>query len=75
MHTVVTEVQRPDQSLVEQFKQIPTAVLSDVTTKYENTMTHEIKPVSEDVRMAGTAITVKTYPGDNLMVHKAITLA
>lgn len=75
MHKVVTEVNRPPKELVEQFEGIPTAVLSDVTTKYENAMSHDIKPVYDDVSMAGTAITVKTYPGDNLMVHKAITMA
>jgi 4-hydroxy-4-methyl-2-oxoglutarate aldolase len=75
MHTVVTDVQRPNPELVKQFEGIPTAILSDVTTKYENTMTHKIKPLADGTRMAGTALTVKTYPGDNLMVHKAITLA
>lgn len=75
MHEVVTGINRPDPELISKFEGIPTAVLSDVTTKYENTMTHEIKPVYDGASMAGTAVTVKTYPGDNLMAHKAVTLA
>ena len=75
MHKVVTDIERPPENLVKQFKGLPTAVLSDVTTKYENTMSYEIKPVYDEVSMVGTALTVKTYPGDNLMVHKAITMA
>jgi 4-hydroxy-4-methyl-2-oxoglutarate aldolase len=75
MHEVVTGIKRPDPELVKAFEGIPTPVLSDVTTKYENTMCHEIKPVYDQASMVGTAMTVKTYPGDNLMAHKAITLA
>ncbi|WP_205254115.1 MULTISPECIES: 4-carboxy-4-hydroxy-2-oxoadipate aldolase/oxaloacetate decarboxylase [Halostella] len=75
MHKVISDIDRPPKDLVEKFKEIPTAVLSDVTSKYENTMSHSIKPVYDDARMAGTALTVKTYPGDNLMAHKAITMA
>lgn len=75
MHRVISEIERPEDELVAAFEGIPTAILADVTSKYENTMTNEIKPVNEEVSMAGTAVTVKTYPGDNLMVHKAVTLA
>lgn len=75
MHEVVTDVDRPERSHVSEFEGIPTAVISDVTTKYENAMCSEIKPVYESSVMAGTAVTVKTYPGDNLMAHKAVTLA
>lgn len=75
MHTVVSQIERPADDVVRQFEGIPTAVVSDVTTKYENTMSSDIKPVWGQPSMAGTAITVKTYPGDNLMMHKAITLA
>lgn len=75
MHKVVSGIDRPEQSLVKAFEEIPTAVLSDVTSKYENTMSHEIKPVYDGTSMAGTAVTVKTYPADNLIAHKAVTLA
>lgn len=75
MHRVKSEIDRPQAELVEPFEDIPSAIVSDVTSKYENTMSSDIEPLYDDVSMAGTAITVKTYPGDNLMVHKALTLA
>ncbi|QLG61059.1 4-carboxy-4-hydroxy-2-oxoadipate aldolase/oxaloacetate decarboxylase [Halorarum salinum] len=75
MHRVISEIDRPPADLVAAFDGIPTPILSDVTSKYENTMASEIKPVYDEASMAGTAFTVKTYPGDNLMVHKALTLA
>lgn len=74
MHHVVETIERPDDRLIEQLDGLPSAVLSDVTTKYENTMDSGITPVAAP-SMAGTAVTVKTYPGDNLMIHKAVTLA
>lgn len=75
MHEVVTTIDRPEQSVVEGFHGIPTPILADVTTKYENAMSSDIEPVWDSPTMAGTALTVKTYPGDNLMIHKAVTLA
>lgn len=75
MHKVVHDIDRPDADLVDQFDGIPSAIISDVTTKYEHTMSHEISPVWPVESMVGTAVTVKTYPGDNLMIHKAITMA
>ncbi|GAA2571535.1 4-carboxy-4-hydroxy-2-oxoadipate aldolase/oxaloacetate decarboxylase [Streptomyces lienomycini] len=32
----------------------------------------EIRPVQQDVRVAGTAVTVLSWPGDNLMIHAAV---
>ena len=75
VHTVNKHIERPADAIVKEFEGMPTAILSDVTSKYENTMSSDIKPVWERPTMAGTALTVKTYPGDNLMIHKAITLA
>jgi len=74
MHHVVEEIDRPATPLSEQLEGLPTAVLSDVTTKYENTMDSGINSIGSPT-MAGPALTVKTYPGDNLMIHKAVTLA
>lgn len=75
MHEVVSDIDRPERSVVESFSGLPSAIISDVTTKYENTMSSAIKPVWDVPEMVGTALTVKTYPGDNLMIHKAVTMA
>ncbi|HKP09022.1 MAG TPA: 4-carboxy-4-hydroxy-2-oxoadipate aldolase/oxaloacetate decarboxylase, partial [Microbacterium sp.] len=31
-----------------------------------------IRPIQNDVRVAGTAVTVLSHPGDNLMIHAAV---
>jgi regulator of RNase E activity RraA len=40
------------------------------------TMVRDIKPVTDPhLQMLGPALTVKVFPGDNLMVHKALDIA
>ncbi|RLM62566.1 dimethylmenaquinone methyltransferase, partial [Halorubrum sp. Atlit-9R] len=47
---------------------------SDVTGNIGLTMDAGLRPAYDGVEMAGTAVTVKAAPGDNLIIHKAITL-
>lgn len=58
-------------SVVEQFKSIPTTAISDVL-KGMNNINPRVKPLKEDYRIAGRAFTVKTAVGDNLAVLRAI---
>ncbi|GAB2978068.1 4-carboxy-4-hydroxy-2-oxoadipate aldolase/oxaloacetate decarboxylase [Streptomyces pseudoechinosporeus] len=32
----------------------------------------DLRPIQQDVRIAGTAVTVLSWPGDNLMIHAAV---
>ncbi|MGG5819079.1 RraA family protein [Falsiroseomonas sp. HW251] len=59
---------------VERFRTLPVANVSDVMSR----MTAggpRLRPMHGSGVLAGPALTVKTRPGDNLMVHKAISLA
>jgi 4-hydroxy-4-methyl-2-oxoglutarate aldolase len=75
MHTVQPRVDGPDRELVSAFEGIPSSIVSDVTGNVGFAMDSGLKPVYSGAEMAGTALTVKASPGDNLIVHKAITLA
>ncbi|RDZ37102.1 MULTISPECIES: 4-carboxy-4-hydroxy-2-oxoadipate aldolase/oxaloacetate decarboxylase [unclassified Haloferax] len=74
MHTIELDVERPDRELVEAFEEIPSTIVSDVTGNIGLTMDAGLRPAYDGVEMAGTAVTVKAAPGDNLIIHKAITL-
>ena len=74
MSSVVTEIERPDPDTVERFAGLPVAILADVT-RAPTAMDHEITPVAPDTDLVGTAVTVRAPPRDNLMIHKAVTLA
>lgn len=56
---------------IEQFLKYPTGNICDANDKKGN-MDHEIKPLNPNSKMAGFAVTVDCYPGDNLTIHKAI---
>lgn len=75
VHTVEPEIERPDSAVVEGFEGIPSSVASDVTGNVRFAMDSGIKPVYDGATLVGTAVTVKAEPGDNLIIHKAITMA
>jgi RraA family protein len=59
---------------IDQFRPIPVANISDCMAR----MTAggpRLRPMHASGRLAGPALTVKTRPGDNLMIHKAIDMA
>ncbi len=61
-------------SIVDAFRALPVANVSDCMSR----MTAggpRLRPFYSGGTMAGSAFTVKTRPGDNLMVHKALDIA
>jgi regulator of RNase E activity RraA len=61
-------------SIVEAFRALPVANVSDSMSR----MTAggpRLRPYYSGPTMAGPALTVRTRPGDNLMVHKALDIA
>lgn len=74
MNIIVRDFVRPDPAVVKGFEGIPTGVVSDAMGR-GNSMAAEIKPVWPGAKVLGPAFTVRTFPADNLMIHKAATLA
>ena len=64
---------RPSQTLVNQFKDVVTPHIGDNMARLYGTK--ELTPLNHSKRVVGVAYTVKTRPGDNLLVHKAIASA
>ncbi|MDP6702719.1 MAG: RraA family protein, partial [Candidatus Latescibacteria bacterium] len=61
-------------ALIERFRILPVANVSDNMSRMAAGGAR-LRPMHAAGGMAGPALTVKTRPGDNLMVHKAIDLA
>ncbi len=59
--------------LIAQYKKFPTPDISDMLNRMY-TMDSGIKTFGSNARLVGTACTVKTFPGDNLMVHKSLDI-
>lgn len=64
---------RPDPALMERLRTYETPPLADGLNRF-NVMDPRIKPVSDGLKIAGPALTVRVRPGDNLMVHKALSM-
>ena len=63
-----------DPALVERFRRLPVANISDCMMRI-TAGGPRLRPMHSGLPMAGVALTVKTRPGDNLFVHKALDLA
>jgi RraA family protein len=71
---ILHNTKKVDPDLVEQFKNVVTPHVSDnLNRMYAGTAM--LRPYHKEGKLLGTALTVKTRPGDNLMVHKAIDIA
>jgi regulator of RNase E activity RraA len=60
--------------LVEAFKSLPVANVSDCMSRM-SAGGARLRPMHRQGPMSGPALTVRSRPGDNLMLHKAIDLA
>ena len=71
---VLQRTRQVDAETIAAFRGIPVANVSDSMFR----MTAggaRLRPMHAGGIMAGPALTVRTRPGDNLMVHKAIDIA
>lgn len=65
---------RVERDLIQRFLPLPVANVSDVMSR----MTAggpRLRPMHRAGKLCGPALTVKSRPGDNLMLHKAIDMA
>lgn len=69
-----TEIERADPALIAELKKYPTPNIADAMNRFR-VMDPGMKAVNEGDFVAGPAITVMCAPGDNLMFHKALSLA
>jgi RraA family protein len=66
---------RPDRGLLERARDLPTSILSDSMGRVGGIRGVHWVPGGRWPRAVGQALTVRTRPGDNLVVHRALDLA
>ena len=71
---VIHDIERVSKDLVEGMRAYPTATIHEAYGA-KGALFHFIKPIHPDMKLCGTALPVKTRPGDNLIAHKAIYVA
>lgn len=65
--------ERPDPALISEFRTVTSANIVDAMYRL-GAMDSGIGPVWKGARVVGSAVTVWTRAGDNLMIHKALTM-
>lgn len=70
---IFSDIERPEKELIEAFRELPVANIDDNMGRIA-AVDSAIKPYNK-AKLLGTAFTVKTAQGDNLMFHKALDLA
>lgn len=65
---------RVSADMVQKFWTIPVATASDCMSRL-TAGGPRLRPFHDDALLCGPAFTVRTRPGDNLMVHKALDIA
>ena len=73
-HVVVTDIERADAALVDALAEFGSATVHEAMgrTGYAGP---QLRPIQQGAAITGSAVTVRTAPGDNLMVHAAIEQA
>jgi 4-hydroxy-4-methyl-2-oxoglutarate aldolase len=74
MLTFNRSFERPDKKWYEKFADIATPIIGDVMGR-QNIMDNRIRPIWTGARCVGSALTIMTYPSDNLMIHLGVSLA
>ena len=68
------DFERVPPDVVRKASQFAASILADVAGR-RGTMDGRIAPVSPSMKFAGPAFTIEVRPGDNLMIHTAMTMA
>jgi len=69
-----TDAPRAPEALLARFRGLGTGPICDALGR-TGAMDYRIKPLAPGMRMAGSALTVRTRPCDNLAIYKALEMA
>lgn len=71
---VIRKIERVSKELIERLSQFSSATVYEANGQ-NGAMFSYIKPIDESMKLCGPAVTVLSRAGDNLMIHKAISVA
>lgn len=72
-HLVVREIDRAADDVVGRLGAAGTATVHEAIGR-RGFVGSDIRPIQSDARVGGSAVTVSSHPGDNIMIHAAVEL-
>ena len=70
-NVVVREIDRADAAVIDGLGAAGTATVHEAIGRVGYAGS-DLRPIQQDVRLAGSAVTVLSHPGDNIMIHAAV---
>lgn len=70
-HVIVRTIERAEQAIIDQLGEAGTATVHEAIGRIGYVGPH-IRPIQHGTKVAGSAVTVLSHPGDNIMIHAAI---
>ncbi|MCF8002409.1 MAG: hypothetical protein K9K76_11215, partial [Halanaerobiales bacterium] len=74
MAHVKKEIVRPEKKIIKKFREVSVASVYEASGR-NGYVDCNIKPISKEFKLCGPAFTVQCAPGDNLMLHKGLSIA
>ena len=70
-HVVIRTIERADPDVIGGLGALGTATVHEAIGRRGFAGPH-LRPIQQGTRLAGSAVTVSSHPGDNLMIHAAV---
>lgn len=70
-HVVIRTIERPSLAEIDAIAPIGTATVHEAIGR-RGFASADLMPIQQDARIAGSAVTVLSHPGDNMMIHAAV---
>jgi 4-hydroxy-4-methyl-2-oxoglutarate aldolase len=70
-HVIVRTIERAEQPVIDELGEFGTATVHEAIGRVGYVGPH-IAPIQQGTKIAGSAVTVLSHPGDNLMIHAAV---
>jgi len=70
-HVIVRSIERADPDVIDRLGEAGTATVHEAIGRVGFVGPH-LRPIQRDTKIAGSAVTVLSHPGDNIMIHAAV---
>ena len=72
-HVIIRGIERADSAVIDRLGEAGTATVHEAIGRIGYVGPH-LRPIQQDVKVAGSAVTVLSHPGDNMMIHAAVEM-